>query len=100
MSQKGVEGLLGRMLTDSDFRRRFYQDPAAACIAAAMEVTTRELEAVLTVEEARIAELSKTLDARIVRADVKNPGPQGTEAERATGGQSQSATETRHRRTR
>lgn len=85
MSQKGVEGLLGRMATDGDFRRRFYQDPAATCIAQAMEVTTRELEAVLALNEARIAEFSKMLDRRIVRAQVNGASHGGTTAEQVIG---------------
>lgn len=70
MSQKGVEGLLGRMVTDKDFRQRFYQEPAATCVAEAMEVTTRELEAVQRLDETHVAEFAKHLDTRIVRASV------------------------------
>src|SRR5512140_3272591 len=70
MSQKGVEGLLGRMVTDKDFRQRFYQEPAATCVAEAMEVPTRELEAVQRLDEARLADFAKHLDTRIVRASV------------------------------
>jgi hypothetical protein len=85
MSQKGVEGLLGRMVTDGDFRRRFYQEPAATCIAQALEVTTRELEAVLALDEARVAEFSKMLDARIVRAQVNGASHCGATPEHVIG---------------
>jgi len=91
MSQKGVEGLLGRMVTDADFRRRFCREPAAVCLAEAMEVTTRELEAVLALDEVRVAEFTKRLDARIVRASASGGGPASRElakGKRSTHGRS------------
>ena len=71
MSQRGVETLLGRLLTDRDFRERFYQEPGGDGIEDSIDVTTRELEAVRSLKESRIADFSKLLDARIVRAAMK-----------------------------
>jgi hypothetical protein len=70
MAQKGVETLLGRLLTDEDFRRRFFDEPAAVCQKEALDVTSRELEAILAVDEAQFAQFATQLDARIVRVSL------------------------------
>jgi len=71
MSQRGVETFLGRLLTDSDFRERFYQEPGGDSLAEGIDLTTRELEAVLSLQESRVAAFSKLLDVRIVRAAME-----------------------------
>jgi predicted DNA-binding protein (UPF0251 family) len=71
MAQKAVETLLGRLLTDEDFRRRFFDEPLAVCRQEALEVTSRELEAILAVDEVQFAQFAKQLDARIVRATLR-----------------------------
>ena len=71
MSQKAVESLLGRLLTDPEFRRRFYEEPAASCRQEALDVTSREIEAILVVDEVQFEQFAKQLDPRIVRAAVR-----------------------------
>jgi hypothetical protein len=71
MSQKAVENLLGRLLTDSEFRRRFFEEPAASCRQEILDVTSREIEAVLVVDEVEFEQFAKQLDLRIVRAAVR-----------------------------
>jgi hypothetical protein len=71
MSQKAVEGLLGRLLTDTAFRHRFYRDPRVTCAHTALELTARELEAVLALDEAHVADFAKRLDPKIVRATTE-----------------------------
>ncbi len=68
MSQKAVESLLGRLLTDQDFRRHFYAEPAATCRVESLDITGRELEAVLVVQEVHFSGFAGQLDPRIVRA--------------------------------
>jgi hypothetical protein len=70
MSQKGVEGLLGRLITDGEFRKRFYQEPAASCMKEKLEITTRELEALITLEETAVEQFARRLDPKIVRAAI------------------------------
>lgn len=69
MSQKHVERLLGRLTTDRDFRQRFFENPATLCARESVELTSQELSALLSLEEACLEEFSKRLDPRIVRSN-------------------------------
>ena len=73
MSQRAVEQLLGRVITDSEFRRRFYEDAAAACAAAGLELTPRERAAVQALDDRAVRAFAALLDPRIVRAPL-GPG--------------------------
>ena len=70
MSQRTVEGILGRLVTDSEFRRGFYADPAETCLRESLELTPRELEALMALDQSCLQTFAKVLDARIVRAAV------------------------------
>ena len=70
MSQRTVEGTLGRLITDSEFRRGFYADPTEMCLRASLDLTTREIEALMALDQSRLQAFAKVLDARIVRAAV------------------------------
>jgi len=70
MSQQAVEETLGRLITDSAFRRLFYMNPAAACRRESLDLTTREIEALAALNAARLQAVARVLDARIVRATV------------------------------
>lgn len=76
MSQSAVERLLGRLVTDREFRRRFYVEPVVACRLGAIDVTSRELEAVLGTDDTHFDVLAQKLDARIVRATMVRPSIQ------------------------
>ena len=70
MSQRTVEGTLGRLITDSEFRRVFYADPAETCVRESLDLTARELEALMGLDQSQLQAFAKGLDARIVRATV------------------------------
>ncbi len=70
MSQRAVERLLGRLMTDGEFRRGFYANPSATCAQESLDVTARELDALLTLGQSRLRAFAKELDARIVRAPL------------------------------
>lgn len=70
MTQKAVENLIGRLVTDREFRRRFFEEPAAACLDESIDVTPRELQAVARLEPAVLEQFGKQLDRSIVRATV------------------------------
>jgi hypothetical protein len=49
-----VEGLLGGLLTDEEFRHRFCLQPAGTCRDGSFDLTSRELEALLRLDEAEV----------------------------------------------
>ena len=71
MSQLVVEALLGRLVTDEEFRRRFYQEPIAICAHDSLEVTSRELRALCALDRSVLEQVARHLDPRIVRAVVR-----------------------------
>jgi len=74
MSQRTVECLLGRLITDRQFRVRFFEAPASVCAEGGLDITARELEALLRLDESRIAEFAHHVDVKIVRAAVEPEG--------------------------
>ena len=70
MSQQAVEETLGRLITDSAFRRLFYMDPAATCRRESLDLTAREIDALVALSASRLQAVARVLDARIVRATV------------------------------
>ncbi|MFQ5666151.1 MAG: Franean1_4349 family RiPP [Candidatus Binatia bacterium] len=73
MSQKTVECLLGRLVTDRAFRQRFFQEPAATCAQESLDILPRELAALRAIEERAIERLTGELDPKIVRAALDLP---------------------------
>ncbi len=75
MSQRAVEQVLGKLLTDEEFRHQFFQDPHCACFVSGLELSPVELEAVMQIPRTPLAALSRRLDDRIRRLCVAaNPG--------------------------
>jgi hypothetical protein len=75
MSQRAVEQILGKLLTDEEFRRRFFEDPHCACFRSGFELSPVELEAVMRTPRTPLAALSRRLDDRILRLCLPtNPG--------------------------
>jgi hypothetical protein len=73
MSQKCVELLLGRVLTDEDFRRSFFpvRDFSFAMAAAhGLELTAIEKSALSSLKGRRFDFIAQTLDPRIARSGV------------------------------
>ena len=91
MSQRSIEKLLGKILTDEGFRREFFPvRPSSFDLAAAhgFDLTSVERSALATLRLRRFDYLAKTLDPRISRCvpDAEDPvetpagkaEPQGT----------------------
>ena len=77
MSQCGVEQILGKLLTNEDFRHQYFEDPQRACLLFGLKLSSVELEAVLRILRAPLAALSRCLDDRIRRLCMpETPGTQ------------------------
>jgi hypothetical protein len=68
MSQKDVERVIGRLVTDEAFRRRYETDPHAAVmefIGCGMELTAVELSALVSLDCRVVSRFADALDPRI-----------------------------------
>jgi hypothetical protein len=74
MSQRNVELLIGRLLTDEDMRRRFMQKPGGAIedfCRQGWELSVGEIEA-LTATDARMwSEFASRIPSRLQRCSLK-----------------------------
>ncbi len=76
MSQRCVEMLLGKILTDEDFRRSFFPVQASSFEVAAahgLELTPVERSALFTLRLRRFDFIAQTLDPRISRSGISRP---------------------------
>lgn len=74
MTQRSVETLIGRLVTDPAARRRFAEHPAAVLHEfreGGHELTAVELEALASTDAQALRALAETLDPRLRRVDVK-----------------------------
>lgn len=69
MSQRAVEELLGRLLTDRAWRARFFAAPEQACRDDLYDVSSYEVATVLKLEGVELEFLTERLDHRIIRAN-------------------------------
>ena len=75
MSHKGVETIIGKLVTDEDFRRRFFSEPAAALEELrrrGCEVTALESEALLAIDPAAIEAFATAIDPRLQKLDFRS----------------------------
>jgi hypothetical protein len=63
MSQEAVERVLGRAMTDAEFRRQLIDDARAACVD--YDLTEEELDALDALDADSMKAFAGTLDARI-----------------------------------
>jgi hypothetical protein len=77
MSQRVVEQVLGRLVTDETFREAFFQDPDGATLAYAGELTPAEMDALRQVPRTALASLCERLDDRICRLSIPAAGREG-----------------------
>jgi hypothetical protein len=78
VSQRAVEQVLGKLLTDEAFRESFLADPARATVQSGLTLTPPELEALRRVSRQALVEFAAGLDGRICRLWV-DPTPQRME---------------------
>jgi hypothetical protein len=70
MSQRAVERILGRLVTDEGFCDRFFRNPDSACHHIGAELTGEELEALRQIPRLALADLSARIDDRICRLHI------------------------------
>lgn len=70
MTQQAVERALGKLLTDENFRERFFENPEAASWEAGLALSSIELEALSQVPRSALVRLHDELDKRISRPSL------------------------------
>jgi hypothetical protein len=70
MSQRAVEAVLGRLITDVEFRMRFFAEPGSVCRENDILLTPRETTALLQVSVQSLHGVTVKLDPKIVRAAI------------------------------
>jgi hypothetical protein len=70
MSQRAVEQVLGKLITDEGFREEFFRSPEQASLRVGVALSPEELNALAHVSRAALAGLAGQLDDRICRLHV------------------------------
>jgi hypothetical protein len=77
MSQRTVEGVIGRLVTDEAFRRRFRASPGGVLdelVASGVPLTTVERRALLSMDAGACEEFAERVDPRLQKICLrKNP---------------------------
>ena len=78
MSQANVEKIIGRLVTDEGFRRRFASDPAGTLRQLAecgCDLTWCEQRAIGSIDSEALARFADIVDPRIQRCDLPGERP-------------------------
>jgi hypothetical protein len=76
MTQRNVEWLLGRLLTDEELRSTFIRDPASTLEEfqrQGWELTATEVEALLSGDPLMWRDLARHIPRRLQRCSLKTP---------------------------
>ena len=74
MSQKTVQFIIGRLLTDEEFRARFLDDPPqalAVVVAQGFELTSAEVEALLRTDRAMWGDAAARIDSHLQKCRLR-----------------------------
>ncbi len=75
MTQRNVERLIGRLLTDEEFRQRFQDSPNGtldALLAGGWELTPAERSALAGLDREALAAFARTVDPRIRKVSLSS----------------------------
>ena len=73
MSQRSVERVVGKLVTDEAFRHRFAQDREAAlreATAEGLELNACERQAITSLDIATLERLAQAIDPRLQKAEI------------------------------
>ncbi len=70
MSQRAVEQVVGKLLTDEEFRVWFFEDPLRSSFLSGLELSPEELAALMRIPRAELAGLGRRFDEKIRRHHV------------------------------
>ena len=74
MSQANVERIVGRLVTDEDFRRAFHEDPERVVRGLAerlCELTRAEIETLVALDPLTLEQFAESLDPRLQKASLR-----------------------------
>jgi putative modified peptide len=77
MSQKQVERIIGRLVTDEEFRERFAADPEGALRAlgeCGVELTPLEVRGLASIDPEVAARFAESIDLRLQKACMRRGG--------------------------
>ena len=83
MTQQAVERALGKLLTDENFRERFFENPEEASWEAGLALSPIELEALARVPRHALVSLHDDLDKRISRPSL-DPDREARKSDRSS----------------
>lgn len=78
MSQVNVERVLGLLVTDEAFRRRFENDPQSAIrelIEGGVQLNSCEQRALAATDLAQLSRFAAAIDPRLQKTDLKRGAP-------------------------
>jgi len=73
MSQRNVERVIGKLVTDEAFRRRFVRHPEDTLletIACGMELTMCEMQALVAMDMKSLERFAEAIDSRLQKTDI------------------------------
>jgi hypothetical protein len=76
MSQANVERIVGRLVTDEDFRRAFREEPERVVHGLAergCELTRAEIETLVSLDPLTLERFADSLDPRLQKASLRGP---------------------------
>lgn len=75
MAQRTIESIIGRLITDEDFRSEFLANPEATLFGLnqrGLDLSRTEIAALLNTDPALWARTAEVLDPRLQKVSLKN----------------------------
>ena len=73
--QRSIEILIGKLVTDEEFRSAFHRDPKAAldeAVDSGLDLSPYEIRALLAIDRTLWDRMANELDARLQKVSFKN----------------------------